>query len=111
MRRLNAGLRIVELEYDLASANDRLRHELAVARELSDSEHRKHEESLLGDSIPVRALREGIEFFAKIDEPLMLSGPSGAGREAVARAIHRGSARRERPFIYVACATSLEQTN
>jgi DNA-binding NtrC family response regulator len=96
-------LRIVELESDLASANDRLRHELAVARELSDSEHRKHEELLLGDSIPVRALREGIELFAKTDEPLMLSGPAGAGQEAVARAIHRGSARRERPFIYVAC--------
>ena len=102
--RLNAGLRIVELEHDLASANKRLRHELAVARELSDTEHRKHEESLLGDSIPVRALREGIAFFAKTDEPLVLSGPSGAGQEAVARSIHRGSSRCERPFIYVDCA-------
>jgi len=102
--RLNAGLRIVELEHDLASANKRLRHELAVARELSDTEHRKHEESLLGNSIPVRALREGITFFAKTDEPLVLSGPSGAGHEAVARSIHRRSSRSERPFIYVDCA-------
>ncbi len=101
--RLNAGLRIVELEHSLASTNDRLRHELAVARELSDAEHRKHEEALLGESIPVRALREGIEMYGKTDEPLVLSGPSGAGQEAVARAIHRGSSRRDRPFIYVAC--------
>lgn len=102
--RVNAGLRIVELEHHLASANDRLRHELAVARELSDAEHRKHEESLLGNSIPVRALREGIEQCSRTDEPLVLSGPSGAGQEAVARAIHRASSRRERAFIYVSCA-------
>ena len=102
--RLNAGLRIVELEHDLASANVCLRHELAVARELSNAEHRKHEEVLLGESIPVRALRQGIELYAKSDEPLLLGGPGGAGQEATARAIHRASARRDRPFIYVACA-------
>jgi DNA-binding NtrC family response regulator len=101
--RVNAGLRIVELEHNLASANDRLRHELAVARELSDAEHRKHEESLLGNSIPVRALREGIEQCSRTDEPLVLSGPPGAGQEAVARAIHRASSRGERAFIYVSC--------
>lgn len=101
--RLNAGLRIVDLEHDLAGANDRLRHELAVARELSDVEHRKHEESLLGTSIPMRALREGIQLYAATDDPLLLSGPPGAGQEAVARAIHRGSVRRSRAFIYVAC--------
>ena len=44
--RLNAGVRIVELEHSLVTANDRLRHELAVARELATAEHRKHEEPL-----------------------------------------------------------------
>ncbi len=102
--RLNAGLRIVKLEQNLAGANDRLRHELAVARELSDAEYRKHEELLLGDSIPVQALRDGIQRFAAVDDPLLLTGPLGGGQEAVARAIHRSSSRRERPFIYVACA-------
>ena len=101
--RLNAGLRIVELEHNLAAANDRLRHELAVARELTNAEHRKHEESLLGDSIPVRALRDGIQRYAATDELLLLTGPAGAGQEAVARAIHRASSRCDRPFIYVAC--------
>jgi two-component system C4-dicarboxylate transport response regulator DctD len=87
----------------LANIRDALKHELAVARELSDAEHRKHEEALLGESIPVRALREGIAQQAAIDEPLLLTGPAGAGQEAVARAIHRNSPRRDRPFIYVAC--------
>jgi serine/threonine protein kinase/CheY-like chemotaxis protein len=102
--RLSAGQRIVDLEHDLASANDRLHLELAVAKELADTEHRKHEESLLGNSIPVRALREGIKLHAEHHGPLLLSGQTGAGQEAVARAIHRSSNRRRRAFIYVACA-------
>lgn len=101
--RLNAGQRIIALEQDLGDANARLRHELAVARELAGAEHRKHAEALLGESIPVRALREGIERYGATDEPLLLTGPTGAGREAVARSIHRHSPRSERPFIYVAC--------
>lgn len=102
--RLNAGQRIVELEQHLGEANGRLHHELAVARELADAEHRKHGEALLGNSISVRMLREGIKQCAASDTPLLLTGPSGAGQEAVARSIHRKSARRDRPFIYVACA-------
>ena len=65
--RLNAGVRIVELEHDLGVGQRSPRLELAVARELSDAEHRKHEEALLGNSIPVRALREGIQLHARID--------------------------------------------
>ncbi|MEM8666054.1 MAG: protein kinase [Planctomycetota bacterium] len=102
--RLNAGQRIIDLEHHLATANDRLRHELAVARELSDVEHRKHEEALLGDSVAIRSLRDGIQFYSGNEDALMLSGPSGAGQEAVARAIHRASVRRSRAFIYVDCA-------
>lgn len=102
--RLNAGVRIVELEHNLATANDRLRHELAVARELADAEHRKHEEPLLGESSPVQTVRNEIRRHATTNDPLLLTGPPGSGQEAVARAIHRSSARGDRPFIYVACA-------
>jgi DNA-binding NtrC family response regulator len=102
--RLRAGERILELEQSLEASNGRLKHELAVARELSNVEHRKHEESLLGDSIAVRALRDGIELHALKDRLLLLTGRPGVGQEAVARAIHRSSARCDRPFIYVACA-------
>ena len=102
--RLNAGKRIIELEHHLAAVNVRLKHELAVARELTNVEHRKHEEALLGDSIAIRSLREGVELHAQHNDPLLLVGPTGAGEEAVARAVHRASPRFDRPFIHVACA-------
>lgn len=85
-------------------AEDALSHELAVSRELSNAEDRKHEQALLGDSIAIRVLREGIERAAKGDSPLLLIGEPGSGHEAVARAVHRQSDRSQRPFIKFDCA-------
>ena len=94
---------VQERTADLASANERLTHELAVARELSDAADREHQLWLQGKSIAARALRESVQFHADSDEPVLLTGPPGAGQEAVARAIHRSSHRADRAFIYVAC--------
>ena len=89
--------RTIELE----DANNRLTHELAVARELSNAANREHEAVLLGDSISVRSLRESIKAHGPLEDPLLLTGPAGAGHEAVARALHRASRRAGRPFIFV----------
>lgn len=86
---------------EIKQTNKRLTHELAVARELSNAANREHEAVLLGDSIAVRSLRESIAAHSRIDDPILLIGPSGAGHEAVARALHRASPRASRPFIYV----------
>lgn len=100
---IERDLRMLEKERQLRIANERLTHELAVARELADAADRDHHVWLQGESVAVRALREGIEIVADQDDAVWLSGPPGAGQEAVARAIHRGSPRASRPFIYVAC--------
>ncbi|MDB4743390.1 sigma 54-interacting transcriptional regulator [Planctomicrobium sp.] len=100
---IEQDLQMLEQDSQLRLANKRLTHELAVARELSDAADRKHRLWLQGSSIAVRALRESIEALANNDDPVLLTGPNGAGQEAVARAIHRDSPRSKRPFIYVAC--------
>jgi len=93
--------RVEERTAEIEQANKRLTHELAVARELSNAADREHEAVLLGESIAVRSLRENIEAHGRVDDPLLLIGPAGAGHEAVARALHRASPRASRPFIYV----------
>jgi DNA-binding NtrC family response regulator len=100
---IEQDLRMLDQEQQLRFSNLRLSHELAVARELSDAADRKHRLWLQGESIAVRALRESIELLADSDDAVLMTGPIGAGQEAVARAIHRSSPRATRPFIYVAC--------
>lgn len=38
--------------------------------------------------------------------PILLGGPTGTGKELAARALHNRSARREKPFIAIDCATA-----
>lgn len=58
---------------------------------------------LLGDSPPMRALRNQIQKLARSQAPVYISGESGSGKELVARLIHEQGPRAEQPFIPVNC--------
>ncbi|MHC4252364.1 MAG: sigma-54 interaction domain-containing protein [Planctomycetota bacterium] len=51
------------------------------------------------------ALRRMVRKLASSDVSVLVVGESGTGKEVVARAIHRGSVRRERPFVPVDCGS------
>ncbi len=83
----------------LKRENLRLREELS--RRVSDD--------LVGQSEPVRRLREMIARVATTNAAVLLLGESGTGKELVARAIHRAGIREKKPFITVNCAAIPEQ--
>lgn len=58
---------------------------------------------LLGESPPMRALRNQIGKLARSQAPVYISGESGSGKELVARLIHEQGPRIERPFVPVNC--------
>jgi len=65
---------------------------------------RTEPEQLIGAAPAMRRLRETIEKAAPTPATVLITGESGTGKELVARAIHRQSARRDRPIVQVNCA-------
>jgi len=60
--------------------------------------------AMIGDSVPMRALRQQIAYAAPTNGRVLIYGESGTGKELVARALHFSSLRASRPFIEVNCA-------
>ncbi len=88
------------LEARVAERTAALERELRVAQELLSDARSRVEGPLIGESAAVRALREDVARAAAHTEPLLLVGPPGSGREAVAYAVH-GAAGRAGAFIFV----------
>lgn len=59
---------------------------------------------LMGDSAVMVHLRQTIARVAEAGVDALITGPVGAGKEVVARALHAQSAQRARPFVHVVCA-------
>lgn len=60
--------------------------------------------TVIGNSTPMRKLLETVENVASHDYTVLIQGESGTGKEVVARALHRYSTRRDKPFIAINCA-------
>jgi two-component system nitrogen regulation response regulator NtrX len=59
---------------------------------------------IVGDSIPMKALRQQIGLMAPTNARVLIFGESGTGKELVARAIHAQSLRKDEMFVEVNCA-------
>ena len=101
LARVNTHLTLQRLKRQLEERNRELARELDVAQELLSDARRRVDGALLGESPTIRALKESIQAHAATADPLLLTGPQGAGQEAVARAIHHASARSRHAFIHV----------
>jgi two-component system NtrC family response regulator len=60
-------------------------------------------EGMLGTSSQMQDIFATIRRVATTDVPVVISGDSGTGKELVARAIHRRSARQDGPFVAINC--------
>lgn len=84
-----------QLAYE-KSTNQALREQLA------------QDSLLVGESESIQALRQDAHHIAPTDATVLIRGESGVGKELVARTIHRGSRRADRPFVCMNCAALTE---
>ncbi|MFC3149990.1 sigma-54 interaction domain-containing protein [Litoribrevibacter euphylliae] len=59
--------------------------------------------SLVGTSRAIQHVREMMAQVADKDASVLITGPSGTGKEVVARNLHHNSARKDKPFVPVNC--------
>ena len=88
------------LVVDRAIEADRLRRENASLRRRAGGEV-----TFVGSSGSAVSVRTQIERVSPTGSRVLIAGPSGAGKETVARLIHQGSKRAEGPFVVINCST------
>ncbi len=83
-----------------ALENSKLRKEVSELKKRSGDTA-----DLIGPSLAVSHLRQTIDKVAPTNSRIMIAGPSGAGKELVARLIHNKSSRASGPFVALNAAT------
>lgn len=63
------------------------------------------EPKILGNSLPIQALRTQIAQFADSIFPVLIEGESGAGKELIASSFHTSSQRADKPYLSINCAS------
>ncbi|HEY3447556.1 MAG TPA: sigma 54-interacting transcriptional regulator [Myxococcales bacterium] len=111
---LNASMETVPISVSTAvlkDANGRLIGGVEIFRDITDVESLRHEldahrglNDLIGASPAMREVFRILPDVAACDATVLIQGPSGTGKELVARAIHDLSPRHSKPFIRVNCA-------
>ena len=106
--------------YDFIEKPFSLEHTLLIVRNaLSHKQLEKAHEMLrhqfeerfniVGDSIPIKALRKQIALVAPTNSRVLIYGESGSGKELVANNLHCMSKRTAAPFVEVNCAAIPEE--
>ncbi|MBZ5516355.1 MAG: sigma-54 dependent transcriptional regulator [Acidobacteriia bacterium] len=84
-------------QLELAAQNRQLREEL------------RGQYRIIGDSVPMKALRQQLALAAPTNGRVLVYGESGTGKELVAHALHLMSLRADKPFVEVNCAAIPEE--
>ena len=99
----------LSIEKTLVVVKNALEHQalLEENRQLRDQMDVRYR--IIGESVPVKALRQQLALMAPTNGRVLIYGESGTGKELVAHALHAQSLRAKQPFVEVNCAAIPEE--
>lgn len=98
---------VLMLTIERALSEARLKHENESLRKLSPYAVL---DDLVGKSHAIAEIRRGIDKVAQTDSRVLIAGPPGSGKGAVARVLHSRSLRKDGRFVVLTCASLTENT-
>ncbi|RID84008.1 PAS domain S-box protein [Peribacillus asahii] len=100
---------------DITQLND-LTNELKKAKSFSEMSQNRYtfstdgtDEKVIFQSTQMKEIIEKVKQIASFPTSVLLSGPSGSGKEVIANLVHQLSDRKDMPFIKVNCGAIPEQ--
>jgi len=99
----SAREKIIEQMNEISRLNELLKVENIYLKDQIELSGQQFE--MVGESEPIKYIRFKIKQVAPTDASVLIEGETGTGKELVARAIHKESKRKDKPFIKVNCAS------
>jgi len=99
----------LSIEKTLVVVKNALEHQALLAENQRLRGEREEQYRIIGESVPMKALRQQLLLMAPTNGRVLIYGESGTGKELVAHALHLHSLRAGGPFVEVNCAAIPEE--
>jgi DNA-binding NtrC family response regulator len=106
---LTKPFHLPELEVHIDKAFEKVRLQRREQQHLGHLRYESSRYRLVGSGPAMRKVMQMIEKVAPTSATVLIRGPSGSGKELVARAMHLNSPRADRPLVAINCA-ALQET-
>src|SRR5688572_29933611 len=94
----------LQIDRTVIAVRNALERRQLEADNLRLREQMSDDNAMIGQSVPIRALRQQIAVAAPTNGRILIYGESGTGKELAARAIHHQAPRAVMPFVELNCA-------
>ncbi len=99
----------LSLDKVTVTVHNALNHRRLLLENENLREQVRSELRIIGDSVPMKALRQQLALMAPTNGRVLIYGESGTGKELIARGIHAQSERAQAAFVEVNCAAIPEE--
>src|SRR3990172_7975016 len=99
----------LSIDKTLVVVKNALEHQALLTENQRLRGEREERYRIIGESVPMKALRQQLLLMAPTNGRVLIYGESGTGKELVAQAIHLHSLRASAPFVEVNCAAIPEE--